>query len=131
MPPWGAVEPNSSHQLWSRWRFCVYGKPVPLAEVELNVARWLRKGFGSVGRARVRERVIAGLPVVVIEAEVEGAPAHDPGYVESVRMAFAGFVRQGWGVTGLSTTKATVLAGDVQDGRPRSQLVVMPGIPLV
>jgi len=125
--PWGGMDPNSANQLWSRWTFSVDSpRQVPRAEVELNTLRWLRAGFGSVGQAQVLERIERGRFVIVIEAEVENVPAHDPGYVASVRRAFARFVEQGWGVLALGTVEVKVLAGDLQDGKPRSQLVVMP-----
>lgn len=104
----------------------MYGKPVRLSEVELNAARWLRKGFGSVGQARVTEQVRNGSAVYVIEAEVEGVPAHDPGYVRSVRRGFERFVKEGWGPLGVGTLKVEVLAGDKQNGKARAQLIVMP-----
>ncbi len=48
---WGKMDPNSDHQLWSHWTFTVYGgKSVPIKEVQENVARWLKMGFGSVGQ---------------------------------------------------------------------------------
>lgn len=119
------MDPNTQHQLWSAWTFTVReaGRQVPRADVELNAARWLRKGFGSVGECRV-VRTIEGWR---IEARVEGVPAHDPGYVASVEREFrARFVAQGWGVLASGDVKVRILAGDVQDGRPRSQLVMLP-----
>lgn len=123
--PWGAMQPNSQHQLWSRWRFVVHStKPVPYREVVENAMRWLRQGFGSVGQARITERVLTW----EIECIVEGVPSHDPGYVAHVRRKFRGFVVAGWGVAAVDSVSVKVLAGDVQDGRPRSQLVAMPSI---
>lgn len=122
--PWGGMNPNSSHQLWSRWTFRVYeaGKHPPLGEVKLNAARWLEQGFGSVGRAKVEE-LVRGYRIT---AEVEGPPAHDPQYVQSVRRQFRNFVEKGWGPLATSSLKAVVLAGDRQDGKPLDQLVVIP-----
>lgn len=121
------MDPNSQHQLWSYWTFTVReaGRTAPRADVELNAARWLRGGFGSVGEVKVT-RAIEGWR---IEARVEGVPAHDPGYVASVRQQFQErFVAQGWGPLATSTVRARVLAGDVQDGNPRAQLVMLPTI---
>lgn len=127
MKPYGSIDPNSQHQLWSRWEFRVSSpKSVPLDDVRDNAARWLRKGFGSVGRARVTRRIEDGSLVTLIEAEVEGIPAHDPGYVQSVRNGFAKFAAAGWGVTADASVKVRILAGDQQDGRPAAKLVVMP-----
>lgn len=122
---WGALDPNSDHQVWSRWTFKVRGRRAPFAEVELNALRWLRLMFGSVGQGRVEESANGLIEIV---AEVEGVPAHDPGYVAHVRRKFRAFVVAGWGVAAVDSVSVKVLAGDVQDGRPRSQLVVMPSI---
>jgi hypothetical protein len=124
---WGAMNPNSQHQLWSRWIFRVYGKYIPLPEVERNALRWLRKGFGEAGHAKVEDVFEPGNCHVVITADVEGVPAHDPGYVRSVRRRFRAFVDEGWGVTATEKMKVKILAGDRQDGRPRDQLIVMGG----
>lgn len=121
--PWGPIDPNSAHQLWTRWTFRVNGRRVPFAEAKLNIARWLSKGFGSVGRASITERATGQIVTV---CEVEGAPAHDPGYVASVRRSFRQFVAQGWGVAAVESVDVEILAGDTQDGRPPAQLVVMP-----
>lgn len=139
--PFGPIDPNSQHQLWSEWIFTIYtgSKRAPFGEVKYNAAKWLRQGFGSVGRAKLEEQIVtATLPdhskvlenVVVITVQVEGAPAHDPGYVASVRRGLSRFVEQGWGAMAASTVTVRVLAGDVQDGTPRQQLVVMPSIPV-
>lgn len=125
---WGSIDPNTQHQLWSRWRFVVYGPAVELSEVELNAGRWLRQGFGSVGHARVQEQTQNGLVAYVIEAEVEGAPANEVGYVTSVKRNFYRFVRKGWGITAHGSVEVEILAGDRGDGKPPSQLVVMPTI---
>jgi hypothetical protein len=114
--------PNGAKQLWSRWEFKIReaGKRPALAEVELNVGRWLRAGFGSAGRARV-VRTVLGWRVDLI---IEGPPAHDPGYVESVRRDFqAKFVEKGFGQFASSEVSVRVLAGDVEDGKPRAQMV--------
>jgi hypothetical protein len=124
------MDPNSRGQLWSRWTFRVFGQRHTLAEIELNFAKWARKGFGSVGRVRVRERIGRLGSVYIMEAEIEGRPAHDPGYVAAVERGFSDFVRKGFGDLAVGSVKVKILAGDVQDGRPREQLVVMPTINL-
>lgn len=125
--PWGPVNPNSQHQLWSRWTFSIFelGKRVPFADVRVNAARWLRKGFGSVGRAKV-DKTMTGYEITL---EVEGVPAHDPAYVASVKDEFQRhFVEKGWNAMTVGTADVAILAGDAQDGKPASQLVVMPSI---
>jgi len=123
------MDPNSRHQLWSRWIFDVdeAGRHVPRGDVELNVARWLRAGFGTAGQARVRQTITGWR----IEALIEGKPAHDPGYVASVRLQFqSNFVEKGWGPLARSWVTVKVMAGDVQDGKPRAQILMLPKIPV-
>lgn len=128
--PWGRLDPNSAHQLWSHWLFRIWpcGRYPPIREVEANAARWLRSGFGSVGQVRVTERVEHGLAATWIEAMIEGRPAHDPEYVASVRRGFRKFVDEGWGRLAQMKLEVRVLAGDLQDGKPREQVVVIPRI---
>ncbi len=129
---WGALDPNSDHQLWSRWTITVKStKYVPLVDVRHNAHKWLKQGFGTMGRARVREFI--GTSILnkwIIECEVEGAPAHDPGYVGSVRLQFLRFVELGWGMLATGETEVILLAGNVEDGKPRQQLLVIPTIPI-
>lgn len=133
--PFGPIDPNSQHQLWSHWTFTVYegGRHAPYADVALNAARWLRAKFGSVARARVEEKLLIQRGIsqkyYVIEAQVEGVPAHDPQLVTSVRQSFArDFVFRGWGPLATSDVTAKVMAGSKQDGKPAAQLVVMPRV---
>ena len=53
------MNPNGQNQTWSRWIFTIYdgGRLIPHKDVEYNVARWLRAGFGSVGKTRVRRTI--------------------------------------------------------------------------
>jgi hypothetical protein len=121
------MDPNSANQMWSAWTFTVReaGRTAPRADVELNAARWLRRGFGSVGEARVT-RTIEGWR---IEARVEGVPAHDPAYVASVKREFRErFCAQGWGPLAWGDVRVRILAGDQQDGRPRDQWIGLPTV---
>lgn len=121
--PWGSMNPNSQNQLWSKWTFTVVGRPVAILDLRTASLAWLRKVFGSHGRARVR---MTGSKVI-IEAQIEGAPAQDPEFVKSVRQRFSRFVFDGFGRTAMCNVKVKILSGDAQDGRPRNHLVVMPG----
>lgn len=126
---WGVHNPNTQHQLWSKWVFTVAegGQHPPFAVVRDNFARWARLGFGSVGQVKVEE-TLRGYTMTLI---VEGAPAHDPAYVSSVDRAFdRDFVTKGFGRFALGAVSARVLAGDQQDGRPRAQMLVLPTIDL-
>ena len=126
MGNWDGASPNTRTQEWSYWRFEVQeaGRRQGRKEVELNAARWLRQGFGTVGEARIT-RTLDGWR---IEARVDGESAADPVYVESVRRGFIRFVNQGWGLGAVGKlADVRILAGDMPVG-PRSQMIVMPSI---
>ena len=128
---WGATDPNSQHQLWSEWRFTVGGgRRPPLADVEHNWDRWCRR-FGSVCRMKIQRRhhLRTGLVYDVLLAQVEGRPAHDPGYVASVARAFERFCEAGYGPAAWWRHRVRILAGDRQDGSPRAQLLAIPAQP--
>lgn len=89
------------------------------ADVEYNFAKWLRLGFGSAGRVRVRQEPFSW----IVDCLVEGPPAHDPDYVEMVGHKFREFVLKGWGPLAIGRATVKIMAGDVQDGRPRAQMI--------
>lgn len=125
--PFGPIDPNSEHQLWSHWKLRVAGgRRLSRADIESNTCRWLRAGFGSVGRARI-SRTVEGY---LIEVQVEGVPAHDPDYLASITRQFDRFVADGWGPLAVASVDVNIIAGDVQDGSPRRQAVVIPTIPV-
>ena len=128
---WGNLDPNSAHQLWSHWTFTVLATHhIPLNEVKINAARWLKRVFRAVGRGRVTESV-GGTSVAnryVIECEVEGPPANDPGFVAAIRLEFLKFVEMGWGPLASGDTRVRIIAGDRQDGRPPVQHIEIPRI---
>jgi hypothetical protein len=121
------MDPNSQHQLWSEWTFDIFegGKHVPFVELKPNAIKWLRKKFGSAGRVRFEEGP-SGWKII---AQIEGVPAQDPNYVAAVKVQFANqFVLKGWGNLAKSRVDVRTLAGDMEDGSPPTQLVVMPTI---
>ena len=126
------MDPNTQHQRWSEWVFEIHehGRYVSRLDVEQNIAKWFRMGFGTVGQFKVQRA--RGAPRVIgwtIRLQIEGVDAHDPAYVASVRQQFRQrFVAQGWGPLACGFVRATLLAGDRQDGTPRAQLIVMPSI---
>lgn len=62
----------------------------------------------------------------VFEVRVEGKPALDPRYQELVRTEVARFMRREFGTT--AHMKMTVFweAGDLQNGKPPAQMLMMP-----
>jgi hypothetical protein len=102
---------------------------VQRADVELNIARWLRKGFGSAGEVSVTRTSFGWR----IRFHVEGVPAHDPEYVKNVTQQFrSNFVVSGWGSLGAyGTVSARVLAGSLEEGAPAEQWVMIPTVSLL
>lgn len=118
---------NSANQRWSAWTIVVDpARSVPRddAIVHANVARFLRKAFGSASAARITKRGAQW----VIEVHTEGHPAHDPAYVGYFSAAFKQFFIAGFGVGTRVSTTARLIAGSAQDGAPAAQLLVLPSL---
>jgi hypothetical protein len=130
--PWGTLDPNSQHQLWSRWVFGVEASPRKLPDVKEcaeNARRFFAKGFKStMGQVRCDQQGTYYCFIV----EIEGPPVHDPEYRAEVKARFEEkFMRLGFGPSArLTRFHAGVLAGDKEDGRPPEQLLVMPTLRL-
>jgi hypothetical protein len=127
------LNPNSEHQRWSRWVWLVRAdrKRPTKAEVIDNLRRWCRAGFKTtVGRVRCDVVVNGQGTFYRMAAEIEGPVAHDTEYRQAVfhdfrvKMVEGGF---GYGA-GLVRQDVTLLAGDAEDGKPRTQLLVMPSL---
>ena len=125
---WGAMDPNSDHQLWSRWTFAIRvarHAPRPSRGEVIDNAR---KYFAMLFRAPGQLRCDVVGRVYRITLDVEGPPAHDVGCRAHVHTDFKKrFMRAGFGPgSRLVDFQVAILAGDVQDGTPRTQLLVMP-----
>jgi len=136
--PYGPIDPNSQHQMWSRWIFGIhadaiaagaaaasFGKRPSVREVVDNARSYFAKLFHStVGRVRCDEE----RGYYVLTLEIEGVPAHDLDLRVHVERDFCRrFMTPGFGPTAtLSRYVVGVLAGDCQDGKPPIQLLVMP-----
>lgn len=130
--PWGPNDPNSAHQLWSRWIFTIRasGNRLPTtADVRENLRTYVRARFRTtVGHVRLDRPLLLQY---VIALEIEGPPAHDPEYRAYQQRVFAAtFVAQGFGPDArLESMEVGILAGDHQDGRQPTQLIVLPSLP--
>ena len=120
------MNPNSVHQVWSRWTATV--KPdagrADLSEalVRENCARFYRKAFGSVTELNVTESRTHW----VIDCRTEGHPAHDPTYVAYMTRQLQAFLVNGFGPRADVHVAVTLEAGSRQDGRPPDQLILGP-----
>ena len=128
---WGAMNPNSTHQRWSDWRFLVHADRVrrpSRREVLENARRFFSQLFGTtVGRLRV---TVVGSDRYLIHVQIEGPAPYDPGLQRAVRDRVAEhFVARGFGPSArLVSMHVALLAGDAQDGTPPAQLLALPSI---
>lgn len=122
------MNPNSAHQLWSRWTATVTpATPTapPFAVVREQCARFYRAAFGSA-----TELHITAAPAHwTIDCRTEGHPAHDATYVTYLTDQIRAFLLTGFGAKADVQVAVTIEAGDRQDGQPPDQLIL--GAPAV
>jgi hypothetical protein len=119
------MNPNSSHQIWTQWKWTVRpGRPMrrPFEEVRLNVARFTANAFGSTTRLRIGETASD----YVVEVTTEGAPLHDPGYRAHMERHWEQFFIAGFGEATEIQLETAWLAGSRQDGKPPAQWIEIP-----
>lgn len=127
--PWGSLDPNSQHQLWSRWTVTLEALPDRLLpsvqEIADNTRRFYKQLFRSaIGRVRAE---IRGRYVEIV-TEIEGPAAHDPDLrAHAIHRIREHFIRTGFGHANAAVTVG-ILAGDCQDGKPPAQVIVMPNV---
>jgi hypothetical protein len=119
------VNPNSVHQLWSDWTFRIYtGRIVPLKTVQYNAMRWARLGFGSVGEMKVSLETYG----YKMKLRVEGVPANEPRYVETVKQQFRDTFVRNFGPLAAGRVDVRILAGETGERKPYSQMIGIPSI---
>lgn len=119
------MNPNSTHQIWSRWTFTVTpGRTIAASRLELeqNCGRFGRKAFGSASEMRITTR--AGK--LIVDVRTEGHPVHEAAYVAWMRQQWTRFFRNGFGNKTRVDLETKLEAGSRQDGRPADQLIVLP-----
>ena len=136
--PWsGDADPNSTHQLWSRWTFKLRSERLdrhpPQTPLHHAFRRWCGVSFGSAGEAHCDEWVHTHGPTQTVTAkgyilwcEVEGPPVTEPTFQLFVRRRFRIFVDVNWSRRVLFEMDSCILAGDAEDGKPPRQLLVLP-----
>ena len=122
------MDPNSQHQVWSKWEYLVTpapGRPRPSWDlVRANAARFARKAFGSAAQMNIIERTQDW----EFQILVEGPPVHDPAYVEHIHAAWRKFLRNGFGEMCKVQSSAKLMAGDAENGKPRDQMIILPAL---
>ena len=137
------MNPNSAHQLWSRWTSIVqipawrsHAGPDFWSAIQTRVANFYRVQFGSAGQMRITHTLTdsadgqAPVTRLVVDFRCEGAPTPDLSYQARVRARLDSFYRECLRHYGSVTveTHIRVEAGDVGDGRPPAQLIIAPAI---
>jgi hypothetical protein len=131
------MNPNSQHQMWSKWTWKItppktnmpsFGRAHRISrgrieQVKTNIARFANKCFGTNGQMNVLQYTDGS---VLVRVRVEGHPVHDPAYVIHVREAWDVFLRNGFGQRSTIEFSAKLEAGDVQDGKPADQMIILP-----
>jgi hypothetical protein len=133
------MDPNSQHQLWSRWIFHVFPHRLvsqrQFQDVRDNCARFARRMFGSAGQMRVEYKKLqfrrAGHESRqrygwLVEMRVEGHPAHDQDFTTQMCAKWQRFFENGFGAGTFIWFRVYVEAGDKQDGKPPDQLIIVP-----
>jgi hypothetical protein len=151
------MNPNSTHQLWSRWRATVtvpftshHLSPAFFDQLQQEVGRVYRGLFGSASQVQALQYARRGdsggwVPVrqdrtgvvlgwrptetrLVITCRTESIAANDPVCRAHIKARLAAFYRN-------STTQAAHLhldveveAGEAGDGQPARQLIMIPSI---
>lgn len=132
------MNPNSEHQIWSRWVFTVTsrrkargpyqvkGPQRSFGEIEQNCARFGRKAFGAATEMLVQNRIEGTKVVHTIQFRTEGHPVHDPSYVAYMLTNFTRFFVAGFGPGTEVKLDTRLEAGSRQDGKPSDQLIMLP-----
>ena len=125
------MDPNSRHQLWSKWIITIRPR-VPFApafqEVKAHTARFMRHGFGSAAMCRIRQFPKAW--VVEVLADRERHP-HDQADFAYMRDSVIQFFRNGFGPSTDVYVKARLMAGARLDGGAPDQMLIMPATRLM
>lgn len=123
------MDPNSTHQRWSRWTATVTPDPSrkgwTFLDVRENCARFYRKAFGSATELNLVGSDVPGARWT-IDCRTEGHPAHDPAYVAYLTDQLRKFFVAGFGPQTEVTFDVRLEAGSRDDGRPPDQLILGP-----
>lgn len=134
------MDPNSTHQLWSRWTTLVtvpfhrqHTRPEFLEDVKRTTATVYRHLFGSATEMRIAYEVLRRHSRLTVDCRTEGAPAPDVAYRQSQMQVIAGFFAKSLRHYGQVTVHVDVKieAGDVGDGKPPAQLILGPPLLLM
>jgi len=120
------VNPNSIHQLWSKWTVIIKNPPrrPHYEDVKTNTARFISSHYGHAGSCRIREFPKAW----VIEALIESSyHPLDKSSFNHIARTFTEYFKQGFGAADI-IVKSKLMAGQRLDSQPPDQLLIMPTV---
>lgn len=122
------MDPNSTHQLWSKWLIGVRPSlPVLPAwrELRANLVAFLKSTGKFKSGTLVQIKQFPRGYVVELLTDTDLHP-HDDSIVEYYRDSFERFFRNGLGASTRVFLKAKLMAGERLDGRPSDQMLILP-----
>jgi hypothetical protein len=136
------MNPNSTHQLWSRWIATItapfhqtHAQDAFSQEMRSACARFYRTLFGSATELKItREFIVAtGQSRFEVDCRTEGAPAPNPEFRQRQIAEIAQFFGRNLHRYGQVDVRVDVRieAGDVGDGKPPAQLILGPPVALL
>lgn len=122
------MNPNSAHQLWSKWIWVVAAVKHPkFEEVKLNCARFARKVFGNATAMKIDQKADNTWTISLL---TEGHPVHDPRYLAYLKSIWVRFLKNGFGEASKIIVDVKLTAGSRQDGSIAEQMIIIPAINL-
>ena len=133
------MNPNSAHQIWSLWTAVItvpfhsyHAAPLFRADMKRTTANFYERLFGSASEMRIRASVKGKLTTFTVDFRTEGSPAQDPLFRKRRMGEIADFFGKHLRMYGKVDVHIDVKieAGDPGTGKPPSQLILAPPIPL-
>jgi len=131
------MNPNSTHQLWSRWTVDVqvpfhptHLHPLFFAEMKRATASYFRKLFGSASEMRLLIKPDLKVFRLRVEVRTEGPPANESDYRKIAMNDIGNFFGKNLRKYGRVNVHVDIVieAGDPGNGNPPSQLIIAPPI---
>lgn len=120
------MDPNSIHQLWSKWLIIV--KPQTqfspsFEDMKLNTARCIRTLFGSTGQCQIRKFPKAWVIDALVESQFHPL---DRDSFNTVSQTITQFFKMGFGYGTNVIVKSKLMAGERLDNQPADQMIILP-----
>lgn len=122
------MNPNSAHQLFSKWVVRVrppHGFAPTFDTVQVNVSRFVRKGFGTCGEMTITRKGRDWIVMFLVDSQRH---PHDQDTFRYFARSFTRFFREAFGATTEVNVDAKLMAGARLDGQAPDQMIRMPRI---